>query len=84
MSPHDRLPCEEVFRRLDDYLDRELSSAEMEQVRAHLEQCAVCAGEYRFDETVLLHVRERMSRVRAPAGLLDSIRRRVRGAPDAP
>jgi mycothiol system anti-sigma-R factor len=80
MSPSDRLPCEEVFRRLDDYLDRELTPAEMEQVREHLEQCAVCAGEYRFDDTVLRHVRERLSRVQAPAGLLDSIRRRVRGA----
>lgn len=74
MSPSHRLPCEEVFRRLDDYLDRELSPAEMELVREHLEQCAACTGEYRFDETVLRLVRERLSRVQAPAGLLEAIR----------
>ena len=77
MSPDDRLPCEEVFRRLDDYLDRELTAGEMEQVRQHLEQCAVCAAEYRFDDTVLRHVRERLSRVQAPDGLLAAIRTRL-------
>ncbi|MEO6461951.1 MAG: zf-HC2 domain-containing protein [Candidatus Eisenbacteria bacterium] len=77
MSPSDPLPCEEVFRRLDDYLDRELTPAEMEQVKEHLERCAVCAGEFRFDETVLRLVRARLSRVQAPPGLLGAIRARL-------
>lgn len=81
MSP-DRLTCEEVFRHLDDFLDRELTAAEMVQVREHLEHCAGCAGEYQFDETVLRHVRERLSRAQVPAGLLDSIRDRLQRRED--
>ena len=35
-DPLDRMSCEEAFRRLDDYLDRELSPDEMRQVEEHL------------------------------------------------
>lgn len=77
MSRLDRLTCEEMFRRLDDFLDRELTPAEMQQVKEHLENCARCASEYQFDETVLRQVRERLARVQAPPGLLDSIRARL-------
>lgn len=77
MSPPDRLTCEEVFRHLDDYLDRELDPAELQRVREHLDTCTNCAAEYRFDETVLRHVRERLARVHAPDGLLDAIRARL-------
>ena len=73
----DRLTCEEMFRRLDDYLDRALTPAEIRRVEAHLENCARCASEYRFDATVLESVRNRLARVQAPAGLLDRIRRRL-------
>jgi mycothiol system anti-sigma-R factor len=83
MSRLDRLTCEEMFRRLDDYLDRELTPAEMQQVKDHLENCARCASEYRFDETVLRQVRERLARVQAPAGLLDAIRARLGESPES-
>jgi hypothetical protein len=45
MTPLSRYTCEEAFRRLDDYLDRELSSDETELVREHLEVCAGGARE---------------------------------------
>lgn len=82
MTRLDRLTCEDMFRRLDDFLDRELSAAEMEQVRQHLDNCARCASEYRFDESVLRQVRERLARVQAPPGLLDAIRARLAGPGD--
>jgi anti-sigma factor RsiW len=77
MSRPDRLTCEQMFERLDDYLDRELAPGEMAAAHAHLEACAVCAGEYRFDETVLRRVRERLARNEPPAGLLGAIRGRL-------
>ena len=77
MAGPEFLSCEETFRRLDDYLDRELSPDEMEAVRRHLERCAICAAEYRFDETVLRQVREKIAHVKAPPGLLDAIRQRI-------
>jgi predicted anti-sigma-YlaC factor YlaD len=42
----DRLTCEETFRRLDDYLDRELNHHEMALVRKHLKACDVCESAY--------------------------------------
>jgi Putative zinc-finger len=36
MAPIDRYTCEETIRRLDDYLDRELTPHEMQLVKEHL------------------------------------------------
>lgn len=65
----DRFSCEEVFRRLEDYLDRELSEGEMRMVREHLETCAVCALEHDFERHVLDDVREKLRRIEMPAEL---------------
>ena len=76
----DRLTCEELFRKLDDYLDRELSAEEMRLVREHLDVCAVCAGEYAFEESVLRNVREKVRRVAAPPDLLARVTRALEQA----
>lgn len=76
----DRLTCEEVFRRLDDYLDRTLSADELARVQEHLETCAVCAGEYRFEEGVVSEVRSKVARIEVPAGLVDRIASRLHPA----
>ena len=70
----DRLTCEEMFRRLDDYLDRELSPAELARVESHLANCARCASEYDFDATVIERIRATVTRVQAPPSLLERIR----------
>lgn len=77
MSAIDRLSCEELFRRLDDYLDRELDEREARLVREHLETCAVCAGEYGFEASVLMNVRKKLGRIQAPAGLMARISKRI-------
>jgi anti-sigma factor (TIGR02949 family) len=69
MSLPDRLTCEQVFLRLDDYLDRELSAEEMRLVHEHLETCAVCAGEYRFEAGVISGLREKLRRIDVPISL---------------
>jgi len=63
MSDLTRMSCEETFRRLDDYLDRELSAEEMGMVREHLETCAVCATEFDFEQSVLDLVKEKLRRL---------------------
>ena len=75
MSPVDRLTCVELFRRLDDYMDRELGAEEMRLIREHLETCAQCAGEYAFEENVLNNVRAKLRRIKAPPDLLGKISR---------
>jgi anti-sigma factor (TIGR02949 family) len=69
VRPLTRFTCEEAFRRLDDYLDRELSGAEMTLVREHLEICAGCAREFRFEESVLRGVRTKLRQIDVPEDL---------------
>jgi len=64
-----RFTCEEAFRRLDDFLDRELSVAEMTLVHEHLEICEGCAREFRFEESVLNGVRAKLRQIDVPAAL---------------
>lgn len=73
----DRMTCEELFRRLDDYLDRELSSEEERLVREHLETCATCVNVFGFEESVLRNVRDKVQRISAPPDLLKKISRAI-------
>ncbi len=73
MSAVDRYTCEEVFRRLNDYLDRELSAAEMALVKEHLDTCAQCASEHAFEASVLRDLKDKLRRIDAPQSLLDKV-----------
>ena len=66
MTHLNRYTCEEAFRRLDDYLDRELSADEMTLVHEHLEICAGCAREFDFEASVLRGVREKLRQIELP------------------
>lgn len=77
MHPPDRFTCEEVFARLDDYLDRELTPDEARLVREHLDTCAACASEHRFEATVLDGVREKLRRLAIPSDLMARISARI-------
>lgn len=84
MPELDRFTCQDVFRRLDDYLDRELSPDEIVRVEAHLADCAVCAAEHRFERQVLEGVRARLRRIAAPAGLLRKVQAAIADAAPPP
>ena len=73
MNAPTRYTCEEVFKRLDDYLDRELAAEEVPLVREHLETCAACASEYRFESRVLEDLKGKLRRIRAPGGLVSRV-----------
>ncbi len=73
MSRVDRYTCEEVFLRLDDYLDRELPPDQADRMREHLETCALCASALHFEQTVLDDVRGKLRRIQAPGELLSRI-----------
>lgn len=77
MSLLNRYTCEQVFRRMDDYLDRELAPNEVAKVRAHLDTCAACAQEYVFEESVLRTVRAKLRRLAIPGELRQRIARRL-------
>lgn len=61
--------CAVIFGMLDDYVDRELTGDEIRRVERHLETCAVCAAEFRFEESVLRRIRAKLQRIAVPPGL---------------
>jgi Putative zinc-finger len=69
MDRVERDACELVLRRLDDYLDRELSATEMDVVTEHLEQCLQCAMAFSREEDLLQAIRAKLRRLAVPAGL---------------
>ncbi len=73
MSPLDRFTCEQVFRLLDDYLDRELSPEEIQRVEEHLTTCRQCASEYSFEEALLEGLKEKIRRIVVPKSVIDSV-----------
>lgn len=80
MAQIDRFTCEETFRRLDDYLDRELTPRDMQLVREHLDVCAVCASEYTFEASALKQLRDKLQRITAPPDLLAKVSRALERA----
>lgn len=77
MSIPSRLTCEQIFARLDDFVDRELSATEMRLVQEHLDTCAQCASEHKFESTVISDVREKLVRIDVPTGLALRIAERL-------
>lgn len=80
MSHAERFTCEEMFRNVDRYLDRTLSTDELRRVEAHLEECATCASEYRFERSLLDDVRAKLRRIDLPSDLMSRISARLESA----
>jgi mycothiol system anti-sigma-R factor len=66
------LNCEEAMRRLEFFLDHELTAEEEAEVRHHLEACPPCVRHFRFDEKL-----RRLVRVCAGPPAPPSLRARV-------
>jgi anti-sigma factor (TIGR02949 family) len=74
MTQHfDRYTCEEMLRRLDDYLDRELTPDEIQRVEEHLKDCEACIREFGFEASVVRAVRSKLRDVEVPDTLLDRV-----------
>jgi anti-sigma factor (TIGR02949 family) len=80
MAQIDRYTCEETIRRLDDYLDRELTPHEIQLVNEHLAVCAACASEYAFEARTLERLRDKLQRIAVPGDLLAKVSRALERA----
>jgi anti-sigma factor (TIGR02949 family) len=69
----DRYGCDEVLRRLDDYLDRALTGEEIRRVEHHLADCVACASAARFERGLIDGIRIRLRRIALPAELRQTI-----------
>ncbi|MEW5915381.1 MAG: zf-HC2 domain-containing protein [Gemmatimonadota bacterium] len=80
MTALNRYTCEEAFRRLDDYLDRELSAPETELIREHLAICEACAREFEFERSLVDRVGTKLRQFPLPDGLQQRVQDIVRRA----
>lgn len=67
--------CEEAARKLYEYLDRQLTDQEADEVRQHLERCPPCLDHFRFEEGVLTRVSQVCRQVEVPATLVERVRK---------
>lgn len=67
--------CREAIDRLYQYIDRELSLEELDEVQLHLKRCPPCLDLFRFEENVLTVVGEKCREVSAPADLRDRVKK---------
>ena len=74
----DRYTCLETVRRLDDYLDRQLSETERHEVERHLETCDRCLQRFRFEAAVVDDLRTKLRRVTVPSSLESRLRELLR------
>ena len=77
----ERLDCEEMFRRLEDYVDRELSADEARLVEKHLADCEACALEYSFETSFVREVKKKLRKIEASVDLRKRISKALRALP---
>ena len=73
MSDHDCYSCEEALKRLDDYVDRELSIDEIDEVKTHLQACKGCSEHFSFEVRVVEEVRRKLERLDIPDDLRNKV-----------
>ena len=71
--------CVTATARLHLYIDRELSSEEIEIVQQHLKYCPSCECRFHFDLHLKRLIHERCTIVYAPARLRDAVMQLARG-----
>lgn len=74
MNCEDPNKCRDTLDQLDSFLDRALSQEERLAVETHLEECSRCACEYRYEESFVREVRQKLKRLQAPPELMAKIR----------
>ncbi len=80
-KPHEHgLNCRETFRKLDDFVDRELTPQEQASVAEHLEECAKCAHQFAAELEMLEALKAKLRRIAAPQGLMEKIAARLNQA----
>jgi len=81
MATLHREACEAARLKLDDFIDRDLSLHEMNQVREHLGVCLSCARLFEFQRLFLREVRATLGDVpRVPSWALERLSARLNEA----
>lgn len=78
------MDCNECVDRLYAFLDTELTAAELENVRLHLDGCDDCDENFVFEARFLQTLRECCTSDVAPADLRERVIRKLRGESASP
>jgi mycothiol system anti-sigma-R factor len=65
--------CDQAMEVLDQYVDRELTTPELAEVRRHLEGCPPCQRHFDFEEKMKVLVYRKACPEKAPHQLLAKI-----------
>ena len=65
--------CEETLRELELFLDGEMSAADFEHVRHHLEECLGCLQIFDFHAELRMVIRTKCREQMMPPGLLAKV-----------
>jgi len=66
--------CEETMRELEVYLDGELTPADIEHIRHHLEDCLDCLQVFDFHAELRAVIRVKCQEQVVPPGLLERVK----------
>ena len=65
--------CEEAVRRLNEYLDHELTEGERVVVLKHLEICRPCLRRFTFEQTLIVSLRQKITVLCVPSALREKL-----------
>jgi len=66
--------CSDCNEKLDRYVDRELSSSEVVEMKLHLEGCPPCADQYEFQASMSRLVKRSCECDEAPPAFREKLR----------
>ncbi|BDI32193.1 hypothetical protein CCAX7_42440 [Capsulimonas corticalis] len=70
----DYYSCEEAIKRLNEYLDHQLTEEERVVVLKHLEICKPCFSRFSFEQNLIVSVRAKLTKICAPQPLREKLR----------
>lgn len=73
LSGADFYSCEEAVKRLNEYLDHQLSPGEAMVVMRHLEICRPCLRRFTFEQTLVVSLRQKVNASAMPTALRDKL-----------
>ncbi len=69
----DYYSCEEAVKRLNEYLDHEMTDGERLVVMKHLEICRPCLRRFTFEQTLVVSLRQKVALLCAPPSLREKL-----------
>ena len=69
----DYYSCEEAVKRLNEYLDHEMTAEERVVVLKHLEICRPCLKRFSFEQTLVISLRQKALLLCAPSTLREKL-----------